>query len=71
VPLEASFTSDSQFIVSGFTNGKIHIWDVLLGNETVVLNSNNSGTVATIKYNPKYMILATACLKTVLFIIYF
>jgi hypothetical protein len=48
VPLEASFTSDSQFVGFGSTNGKIHIWDVLLGNETVVLNSNKSGTVATI-----------------------
>lgn len=33
LPLEASFSPDSQFIISGSTDGRIHIWNTENGQK--------------------------------------
>ncbi len=68
MPLEASFTADSQFVLSGSSDGKVHIWNVEKGNKVAVLNSDHCETIQSIQFNPKYMMFATACQQMVSFL---
>lgn len=61
IPLEASFSPDSQYVLSGSSDGKIHIWNAEKGNKVALLNSDHSDTVQCIQFNPKYMMFATTC----------
>jgi COMPASS component SWD2 len=65
IPLEASFTPDSQFIISGSSDGKIHIWNVERGNKVAVLSSDHVDTVQSIQFNPKFMMFASTCQQMV------
>eukprot|EP00095_Tigriopus_kingsejongensis_P001573 snap_masked-scaffold907_size82601-processed-gene-0.9 protein:Tk01573 transcript:snap_masked-scaffold907_size82601-processed-gene-0.9-mRNA-1 annotation:"wd repeat-containing protein 82" len=61
LPLEASFSPDSQFIISGSTDGRLHIWNAENGTKVCVLNGDHSGPVQCVQFNPKYMLMASAC----------
>ncbi|GAB6022978.1 WD repeat-containing protein 82 [Chamberlinius hualienensis] len=61
IPLEASFSPDSQFIFSGSTDGKIFVWNAEVGNKVCVLSSDHQAPVQCVQFNPKYMMLASAC----------
>ncbi|GIY61160.1 WD repeat-containing protein 82 [Caerostris extrusa] len=49
MPLEASFSPDSQFVFSEF------------GSKTAELFCDHTGPVQCVQFNPKYMLLASAC----------
>ncbi|XP_017075184.2 WD repeat-containing protein 82 [Drosophila eugracilis] len=53
VPLEASYTPDSQFILSGADEGRIHIWRAVDGYPVAVLKGNNVGPVSCLRFSPK------------------
>jgi COMPASS component SWD2 len=59
--LEASFSPDSQFVFSGATDGRIHVWHAEAGYRVCVLNADHTGPVQCVQFNPKYMMLASAC----------
>jgi len=59
--LEASFSPDSQFVISGSTDGRIHIWNAENGQKVCVLNGDHKGPVRCVLFNPKYMMMASAC----------
>lgn len=61
LPLEASFSPDSQFIFSGSTDGRIHCWNAINGNKVAILQAEHQGPVQCVQFNPKYMMLASAC----------
>lgn len=64
VPLEASFSPDSQFVFSGSTDGRVHVWSTaegVGGLRTAVLNCDHTGPVHCVQFNPKYMMLVSAC----------
>ncbi|XP_053206464.1 WD repeat-containing protein 82-like [Panonychus citri] len=61
LPLEASFSPDSQFIFSGSTDGKIHVWNASNGNKVTTFQGEHTSTVQCVQFNPKYMMLASAC----------
>ncbi|XP_013789552.2 WD repeat-containing protein 82-like [Limulus polyphemus] len=61
LPLEASFSPDSQFVFSGSTDGIIHVWCAKTGVKTAVLSCDHTGPVQCVQFNPKYMLLASAC----------
>lgn len=61
IPLEASFSPDSQFVFSGSTDGKIHVWHAESGKKTAELTCEQAGPVQCVQFNPKYMLLASAC----------
>ncbi|CAD6996851.1 unnamed protein product [Ceratitis capitata] len=61
IPIEASFSPDSQYIFSGSTDGRVHIWNADTGCKVCVLNGDHPGPVQCVQFNPKYMMLASAC----------
>lgn len=61
IPIEASFSPDSQFVFSGSTDGRVHVWNADTGYKVCVLNADHTGPVQCVQFNPKYMMLASAC----------
>lgn len=61
IPIEASYSPDSQYIFSGSSDGRIHIWNAVTGYKVCVLHGDHPGPVPCVKFNPKYMMMATAC----------
>ena len=45
----------------GSTDGRIHIWNAENGTKVCVLNGDHSGPVRCVQFNPKYMMMASAC----------
>jgi len=60
INLEASFTPDSQFIFSGSSDSKIHIWNANTGVPIKILPSQHTGPIQCVQFNPKFMMLASA-----------
>ncbi|XP_064605009.1 WD repeat-containing protein 82-like [Liolophura sinensis] len=61
IPLEASFTPDSQFVISGSSDGKMHCWSTISGSKIAMLGCDHPGPVQCVQFNPRFMMLATAC----------
>lgn len=61
IPIEASFSPDSQFIFSGSTDGRVHVWNADTGFKVCVLNGDHPNPVGCVQFNPKYMMLVSAC----------
>ncbi|RXM94414.1 WD repeat-containing protein 82 [Acipenser ruthenus] len=61
VMLEASFTPDSQFIMIGSEDGKIHVWNAESGMKVAVLDGKHTGPVTCLQFNPKFMTFASGC----------
>jgi len=59
--LEASFSPDSQFVFSGSSDGNIHVWNAETGYKVCSLNGEHPGPVQCVQFNPKYMMMASAC----------
>lgn len=53
LPLEATYSPDSQFILSGADAGRIHVWRAADGIPVAVLAGNNVGPVKCLKFNPR------------------
>ena len=49
IPLEASFSPDSQFVISGSSDGRIHIWNSENGMKICVLNGDHKGPVQCVQ----------------------
>jgi len=61
-PLEASFSPDNHYIFSGTSNGCVTCWQVETGASTVLQNNKSHvGPVQCCQFNPKYMMMVTAC----------
>eukprot|EP01080_Neovahlkampfia_damariscottae_P003269 gene3269-5712_t len=58
--LEACYTPDEEYIMIGSEDGKIHIWEIFTGNKITVL-SGHAGPVHCLKFNPKYLMMASSC----------
>ncbi|XP_023343366.1 WD repeat-containing protein 82-like isoform X2 [Eurytemora carolleeae] len=61
LPLEASFSPDSQFIISGSTDGRIHIWNTENGQKVCSLNGDHKNPVQCVQFSPRHMMMASAC----------
>nr|XP_057910851.1 WD repeat-containing protein 82-like isoform X2 [Doryrhamphus excisus] len=59
--LEACFTPDSQFVMIGSEDGRVHVWNTDSGMKVAVLDGKHPGPISTIQFNPRYMTFATAC----------
>jgi len=65
--LEASFSPDAQYVLSGSEDGTIHVWQTLSGKEIAVWNGH-AGSVDVVQWNPKTMMVASACTNLVFWI---
>ena len=50
-----------QFVISGSTDGRIHIWNAENGTKVCVPHGDHTGPVQCVQFNPKYMLMASAC----------
>ncbi|KAL1448809.1 hypothetical protein WDU94_000069 [Cyamophila willieti] len=62
--LEASFTPDSKFVVSGSTDGQVHVWNAEDGFKICVLKGDHTSPIQHLQFNPMYHMLASACSNT-------
>eukprot|EP00871_Galdieria_phlegrea_P005796 jgi/Galph1/703/GphlegSOOS_G5583.1 len=58
--LEASFTPDSNYVLSGSDDGSIYIWNNLNGSLTSTV-PGHEGPVCVVQWNPQYAMMASAC----------
>ncbi|WAR26516.1 WDR82-like protein [Mya arenaria] len=61
IPLEVSFSPDSLFVFSGSTDGRVHCWSTDTGAKVATMSCDHPGAVQCVGFNPKFMMLATAC----------
>ncbi|XP_065900981.1 WD repeat-containing protein 82-like [Dysidea avara] len=61
IPLEASFTPDSQFVLSGSQDGTVHIWEAESGHKLCVLEGGHPGPTRCVQFNPKYLNMVSTC----------
>ncbi|ESO99288.1 hypothetical protein LOTGIDRAFT_231033 [Lottia gigantea] len=61
LPIEASFSPDSQFVFCGSTDGKVHSWSTETGTKLAILQADHPGPIQNLLFNPKYMMMASAC----------
>jgi len=59
-PLEASFSPDSQFVLSGGGDGAVRVWSCKTGAEVAAFKGHKGVPVAC-KWAPRRMLLATGC----------
>ena len=50
-----------QFVLSGSTDGRVHVWDAESGYKVCVLNGGHVGPVQCVQFNPSFMMMASAC----------
>lgn len=61
IPIESSFSPDSRFVFSGSSDGRIHVWNATSGYKVCVLNGGHPAPVQCVQFNPKYVMLSSAC----------
>jgi len=66
-PLEAGFTPDSKFLISGSDNKRIIFWNIETGREIQLMEFHPS-TVACVKFSHVYCMLISACQNVVVWI---
>ena len=47
--------------LAGSTDGRIYVWNTETGARVAALNADHTGPVQCVQFNPKYMMLASAC----------
>jgi len=71
IPLEASYSPDSQFVFSGSTDGRVHVWSTESGAKVCSFTADHTGPVQCVQFNPKFMMLASGCTNMVIFFLFF
>ena len=51
----------NYLVLVGSTDGKVHVWATDSGMKMGTLQGDHNGPVQCVQFNPKYMMLATAC----------
>lgn len=64
-PCEAAYSPDSQYIICGSLEGNLNIWSASKGLSVSVLKPERPSPepVQCVMFNPKYMLIASACSK--------
>ncbi|KFD49386.1 hypothetical protein M513_09749 [Trichuris suis] len=61
IPLEASFTPDGKYILSGSTDGSIYFWNQNDGVLAAQVHHDSAAIVNCVRFNPQYYLMASAC----------
>lgn len=66
----ATYTPDSQFILYGGMDGSVYVWSAEQGSRVAILRPERSQPepVQCVLFNPKFMLMASACSKLSLWI---
>ena len=48
-------------MLSGSSDGRVHIWSAERGNKVAMLTSDHADTIQCIQFNPKFMMFASTC----------
>ena len=59
--LDACFSPDSKLVLSGSTDGRIHVWSAEAGRKVCVFNGGHVGAVQCVRFNPSHLMMASAC----------
>ena len=59
--VDLTFTPDSQFLLVGGGDGRIHVFQCASGMRITHLDGPHPTACRTLAFNPKYMMLASAC----------
>jgi len=65
--LEASFSPDAQYVLSGSEDGSVHVWNTVTSEEVAVWRGH-AGAVGAVQWNPRYMMAASADFRLVFWI---
>lgn len=63
ISCEATYSPDSQYLFAGCTDGSIHVWDTDKGSKVTILKGDRTTSIQCVQFNPKFMMLASACSK--------
>lgn len=62
-PCEATYSPDSQYILCGAQDGSVHVWSASKGTSVTKLRGEREAPIQCVQFNPRYMMLASACSK--------
>jgi len=65
--IEASFTPDSKYIISGSEDGAIVAWNLETGNEVARLEGHLKPSL-NVKFNPNHIVMASGCKNLILWL---
>lgn len=66
--LGCCFSPDSNYVLAGSQDGHLHVWSVEGGNKVAVLEGNHPNPVQCVAFNPKFMMIASACTNSAFWI---
>ena len=59
--LEACWTPDGQYVLSGGADSRVHVWSAKTGGKVAVWGSRHAGIPSSIRWAPGMMLAASAC----------
>lgn len=59
--VNAFMICNSVMFTTGSTDSRIHCWNTETGVKVAVMNADHPGPIQCLQFNPKYMMLASAC----------
>lgn len=68
MPLEASFSADSEFVASGSGDGSVYVWQVKSGSRLVEKMQVHAMPSACVLWNPVYGMISSACQNVVMWL---
>ena len=60
-PMEASFSPDGEFVVSGGADSRIHVWSANTGFAVSQWRARHAGLPTCVKWAPNMMLVASGC----------
>ena len=59
------FSASLLCLLTGSQDGRVHVWGSDSGQKLTVLEGNHPGPIQCVGFNPKFMMLASACTNMV------
>jgi len=59
--LEACWTPDGQYVLSGGADSRVHVWSVKTGGKVAVWGARHAGIPSSVRFAPGMMLAASGC----------